>query len=141
MFPSQFLQWATQTRHMHGQHVLCYFPSLVLVEGNFPEDVKILLEVKTPLNSDAQQGKSLFDSKQIFGCVHILPLPHSMLCRQRERLSPCYPPAWLRSTSAGGALRSCCTTGLSSNIFHSESSQLPRCIYHPSEDCTRGYNK
>lgn len=113
----------------------------MLVEGSFPRDFKILLEGRPPLSSDAQQGKSLFDGKQIFGCVHIQTSYRSVLCRQWESLSPFYPPAWLHSTSIGRGLRSCCTTGLSSNIFHSESSQLPRCIYHPSEDCTRGYNK
>lgn len=132
---------ATQTKQLHHQHALRYFPSLAFVEGCFPGDFKILLEGRPPLCSDAQQRKSLFDGKQIFGRVHIQPSSHSVLCRQCERLSPFYPPAWLYSTGIGRGLRSCCTTGLSSNIFHSERSLLPRCIYHPSKDCTRGYNK
>lgn len=100
----------------------------------------MLLEGKAPFSSDAQQGKSLFDGKQIFGHAHKEAAPLSVLHRQRERLPLLYPPAWLRSTSTGSGERSCSTTGLSSNIFHSEGSQLPRRIYQPSEDRSRGYN-
>lgn len=115
--------------------VLSNFPISVSAESSLPSRFRMLLEGKAPFSSDAQQGKSLFNGKQIFGHVHKEAAPLSVLHRQRERLPLLYPPAWPR-TSTGSSEHSCPRTELSGNIFHSEGSQLPRCIYHPSEDCT-----